>query len=134
MSARLVVVVDELSQYIFEVPASEDQEMVQALPARYPPIARRRRSCGEFDSAPAWSWFVLHFSWQQVYAEVRRTAPQPVTTCELNGGHCRAARSSAAYHSHGDRSLPSVFYLIPSTVASFTTDDLGSGVRPACDY
>lgn len=55
---------------------------------------------------------------------------QPASTFELNGGHCRASRLSAAHHSHLRQIVAERFAADPSTVVSLTTDVSGSGVRP----
>ena len=59
---------------------------------------------------------------------------EPVRTFELNGGHCGAARLSAAHHGHLGTIVAERFAADPSTVVSLTTDVSGSGVRPICDY
>jgi hypothetical protein len=69
------------------------------LPARgghsSAPLLSRHRP--DRDGLPSYS----KFSWPQVYAALKRPAPQRVTTVGLSGGHCRVAQCSVAHHKPG---------------------------------
>jgi hypothetical protein len=59
---------------------------------------------------------------------------QPARTFELNGGHCGAARLSAAYHSHVGQIVAERFAADPplSCPSRLTFQD--RACAPICDY